>query len=206
VDLRRLVRFLGVELLAAKHDWLEQVWGWSQVGGGLLALVALVFAWLSVRQARAAAREAEATAKTAQAGIDLAREELDLLKSRGQAELIAEWHEILLYVGADDEPEGRELALQVGLRNTGGSKAYHPYFWFVDADGQQVHPMIALDETASLDPGEFCTIERKLPQASEGDLEVWIGWQDIRGRQERATSITIESPPKEPSVLSLRPR
>jgi hypothetical protein len=79
---------------ATERDTFDQIWGWSQFGGALLALGALVFAglaWLDARRsARSANRSAEAAERTALAAernadhtaqaVDLAREELQMLR------------------------------------------------------------------------------------------------------------------------------
>jgi hypothetical protein len=74
--------------IAATHDWQEKDWGWSQAGGALLALFALVFAgaswWYSRRSAAAAdasAIAAERMAVAAEETAAIARQELDMLKA-----------------------------------------------------------------------------------------------------------------------------
>ena len=74
--------------VAAAHDTLEQVWGWSQLAGAALALLALGVAYASWRHAKrsadaadASARAAERMAAAAEETALLAREELDMLKA-----------------------------------------------------------------------------------------------------------------------------
>ena len=45
-----------ITVVAAAHDTYDQIWGWSQFGGAIVAVVALVVAWWSRRDAKAAAK------------------------------------------------------------------------------------------------------------------------------------------------------
>ncbi len=81
--------------LATEHDLYDKIWGWSQVGGAVLALVALVVALISVFDAKESANSARASASAAErmarAGevtaensthaLELAREEIALLRT-----------------------------------------------------------------------------------------------------------------------------
>jgi hypothetical protein len=66
--------------IASDHDRLEQIWGWSQFGGALLALAAVILAGISAWHARKAAGSADRTASVTNDLARTAQEELELVK------------------------------------------------------------------------------------------------------------------------------
>jgi hypothetical protein len=53
------------QTIAASHDWMEQTWGWAQVAGLILALVALVIALQASGDSKRSADAAEESGKAA---------------------------------------------------------------------------------------------------------------------------------------------
>jgi hypothetical protein len=117
------------------HDWLDHVWGWSQVGGAILALVALGIALWSRRDARdsaaAAARSAEAAERTASAAeisaanstaaVELAQEELAMLKADASRRPVL--HIDASITRLPSTPALREMVLRLEFSNTGDADA-----------------------------------------------------------------------------------
>lgn len=117
------------------HDVYEQIWGWSQLGGAILALVALGVAAWSIVEARRAARDAKAAAaaaertadaaeRTAAAAEEEARVSTRLLEiTEVDVARIAEF-EVFLQVHVLPPQSHRPMAvLQVGVRNVGSRDA-----------------------------------------------------------------------------------
>jgi hypothetical protein len=108
------------------HDVLDHIWGWSQLVGALVGLVALVVAGVSVWYARKAgdaaddsAKAAERTAAAAEETAIIARQELDMLKAQASRRAVIELRSV------DAQTIGQPLAvvLAVGLFNSGDADA-----------------------------------------------------------------------------------
>lgn len=170
------------QVIAVKQgrDLLDQIWGWSQFGGALLALAALVFAGWSVHESRTAAKAARESA-------DVAREELEMLKHAGETELVAEHYD--LYENPAS-PFGWQVT--VDFRSEGRANAYSPDFWLVDTGGNGLNKGPDHWPGARfLEPGQPERDRKDVPAPPNGDLAIWLGRRDARGLQERQTDFHV---------------
>lgn len=96
------------------------------------------------------------------------------LEREGTAELIAE--------SVDVNPD--DLRVRVLVRNKGLGPAYDPYVFLVESDGTRSVGTRQVDALA-MGQSEWLTTGLEIP--ADGPVEVWLGWEDVRGFQEQDT-------------------
>lgn len=95
-------------------------------------------------------------------------------RTKGTAELIAE------IVDVDSD----ELRVRVLVRNKGVATAYGPYVFLVESGVPTLAEQSSPDSLA-MGQAEWLFAGLEVPAA--GSVEVWLGWDDVRGFHERDT-------------------
>jgi hypothetical protein len=115
LDPSRDSALLTQTFVAQSHDWLEQIWGWSQFGGFVLALFAILFAKWSADEARKSSASAAESAAHTREAVKIARDELDMLRAeasrRPDLRLVPTIH--------DYAANPRSKIIQLGFMNEG---------------------------------------------------------------------------------------
>jgi hypothetical protein len=97
------------------------------------------------------------------------------LERMGTADLIAE--------SVDVNPD--ELQVRVLVRNKGVGPAYAPYVFLVESDGLRTVGTAGRVDALAMGQSEWLTAGLEIP--ADGPVQVWLGWEDVRGFQERDT-------------------
>ena len=90
-------------------------------------------------------------------------------------------------------PHGWQVTIY--LHNKGPAIAHHVTAWLAAEHGA---PLNRSNRNDSVYPGESHNMGLDLPADPTVPMNVWLGWQDVRGEQERDTGRLSPPPPPQP--------